>query len=99
MSKLNGVVEVEDLQEATREENFQVGAAYVFLRHLLLGPGHNRQNLCRSAKPEVSLVCMYFRGSTLIVSATEDDQSGDVRRRLSLYEKNGMWIEMQKFDT
>ena len=32
MTKLNGTVEVGDIQEATREENFQNGAAYIFQR-------------------------------------------------------------------
>ena len=100
MSKLNGVVEVEDLQEATREENFQVGAAYVFLRHPITGTWSQQAKLISaSAKPGDEFGGnVFLRGSTLIVSATEDDQSGDASGAVyHFYEKNGMWIEMQKF--
>ena len=100
MSKLNGVVEVEDLQEATREENFQVGAAYVFLRHPITGTWSQQAKLMSaSAKPGDEFGGnVFLRGSTLIVSATEDDQSGDASGAVyHFYEKNGMWIEMQKF--
>ena len=70
MSKLNGVVDVEDLQEATREENFQVGAAYVFLRHASTGTWSQQAKIMpASAKPGDEFGGnVFLRGNTLIVS-------------------------------
>ena len=99
MSKLNGVVEVEDLQEATREENFQVGAAYVFLRHPITGTWSQQAKLM-SLRLNLEMIWWQCISSWKHIdsSATEDDQSGDVSGAVyHFYEKNGMWIEMQKF--
>ena len=100
MSKLNGVVDVEDLQEATLEENFQVGAAYVFLRHASTGTWSQQAKIMpASAKPGDEFGGnVFLRENTLIVVTTEDDQSGDASGAVyHFYEKNGKWIEMQKF--
>ena len=69
MSKLNGVVEVEDLQEATREENFQVVQRMCFKGMLVLVPGHKAKIVSASAKPGDEFGGnVFLRGNTLIVS-------------------------------
>jgi hypothetical protein len=100
MTKLSGVVQVGDVQEATREENFQNGAVYVFQRDATTGTWSQEAKIISSvAKPGDEFGgTVFLRGSTLVVSATEDDRDGDGSGAVyHFYQKNGTWTEMQKF--